>query len=266
MALDNFQFIRLEYDPEKIATITLTRADKHNAFNEHVIVELTAGFAKVKAESASLLILQAEGKSFSAGADLDWMRRMAEYDFQQNVADANGLANMLHTLYSLPMPTIAKVQGSAYGGGVGLVACCDLVVASEQAKFCLSEVKLGLIPATISPYVIAAVGAKVARRLFLTAELFDAKQAHCWHLVSELAGLDELDDVVDQWIKQLQQNSPAAMTASKRLVNEVANKPITAELRQLTSERIAAARTSAQGREGVTAFLEKRLPNWTNCE
>ena len=262
MADKNFEFLRLEINGEGIAKLTLTRAEKHNAFNEHVIAELIDALQQIKGQ-AKLLVLQADGKSFSAGADLDWMKRMADFDFEQNVQDANGLANMLHALYTLPMPTIAKVQGNAYGGGVGLVACCDLVVASEQAQFCLSEVKLGLIPATISPYVIKAVGAKVARRLFVTAEVFNAEQAQRWNLVSEFVPVDHLDAAIDGWIEKIQKNSPAAITAAKHLIEEVSNHSLNEELIALTSRRIAEARVSPQGREGVKAFLEKRKPLWT---
>ena len=203
MTNKQFEFVQLKIDSDRVAQLTLIRADKHNAFNEHVIAALIDALKRVK-EEAKILVLQAEGKSFSAGADLDWMQRMADFSFEQNVQDANGLAAMLHALYTLPIPTVAKVQGNAYGGGVGLIACCDLVVASEHAKFCLSEVKLGLIPATISPYVIHAVGSKIARRLFVTAELFDATQARQWHLVTEVVRADQLDTAVQDWIKHLQ--------------------------------------------------------------
>lgn len=257
----DFQYIKLEINAEKIARLTLARPDKHNAFNETVIAEFTAALNQIK-EQARLCILQAEGKSFSAGADLDWMRRMAGYDFEQNLADANGLATMLHTLYSLPVPTIARVQGNAYGGGIGLIACCDIVVAVQHAQFCLSEVKLGLIPATISPYVVAAVGPRMARRLFLSAELFAAEQAQQWNLISELTQPADLDSAIEKWCVQLQKNSPTAMAAAKKLVTEVSGHAINQELGQLTSRRIAEARVSAQGREGVAAFLEKRSPHW----
>jgi len=256
-----FQFIKLEIDTDKVARLTLTRAEKHNAFNEHVIAELSTAL-DIVAKQARILVLQAEGKSFSAGADLDWMQRMASFDFAQNVQDANGLAVMLNRLHCLRIPSIAKVQGGAYGGGVGLVACCDIVVASDQARFCLSEVKLGLVPATISPYVIDALGAKVARRLFISAEVFNAEQAQQWNLVSEVVATENLDDVVQQWIRKLQNNSPAAIAAAKALVDEVAGRSITEEIMQITSRRIAEARASEQGKEGVQAFLEKRAPSW----
>ena len=262
MSENKFQFVRLDISVQGLATLTLARTDKHNAFNEHVIAEITTAVEIVRKEAA-LLVLQADGKSFSAGADLDWMRRMAEFDFEQNMQDANGLAQMLNALYTLPIPTIAKVQGSAYGGGVGLVACCDLVVASDNAKFCLSEVKLGLIPATISPYVVEAVGAKIAKRLFITAELFSAVQAQGWGLVTKVVTTDQLDEEIDTLVTVLTGNSPAAIAASKQLVDEVSGKTIDEEILTLTSKRIAEARVSRQGREGVAAFLDKRKPSWT---
>ena len=262
MSENKFQFVRLDISVQGLATLTLARTDKHNAFNEHVIAEITTAVEIVRKEAA-LLVLQADGKSFSAGADLDWMRRMAEFDFEQNMQDANGLAQMLNALYTLPIPTIAKVQGSAYGGGVGLVACCDLVVASDNAKFCLSEVKLGLIPATISPYVVEAVGAKTAKRLFITAELFSAVQAQGWGLVTKVVTTDQLDEEIDTLVTVLTGNSPAAIAASKQLVDEVSGKTIDEEILTLTSKRIAEARVSRQGREGVAAFLDKRKPSWT---
>lgn len=257
-----YQFIRLEID-NNVAWLTLARADKHNAFNEHVISEITDALKRVQdIDNIRALVLQAEGKSFSAGADLDWMKRMAAYDFEQNVEDANGLATMLNTLYRLPIPTIAKVQGSAFGGGIGLVACCDIALASSTAKFCLSEVKLGLIPATISPYVIAAVGEKIARRLFISAEVFNPSQALQWNLLTEVTAPEELDGAVTRWLEVFAANSTAAMIAAKQLAHDVAGQSIDPTLLDHTSRAIASARTSPQGREGVAAFLEKRKPSW----
>jgi len=258
-----YQFINLEIDNRGLASVTLNRADKHNAFNEVVIAEMTHALDEIKAnKDVRALILRAEGKSFSAGADLDWMRRMADYDFDQNVDDANGLARMLNTLHTLSIPTIARVQGSAFGGGVGLVACCDIAIAVDGAMFCLSEVKLGLIPATISPYVIAAMGERVCRRLFNSAEKFTAIQACQWGLISSVTTVDQIDAEIEQWLAQLLNNSPAAMAAAKQLVNSVANRPIDQAVIDETSHGIANARTSDQGREGVAAFLDKRKPSW----
>ncbi len=259
----SFQYLNLSIDGRGVARLVLQRADKHNAFNENVIAEITQALLEVKSSrNAHILVLQAAGKSFSAGADLDWMRRMADYNFEQNVKDANGLAMMLNTLYQLEIPTIAQVQGSAYGGGVGLVACCDIAIASEQAKFCLSEVKLGLIPATISPYVVKAMGEKVSTRLFMSAEIFNAEQAKHWNLVSEVVAHDQLGDETEAWIEGLFKNSPDAMASSKQLVRSVVGRPIDEAVIEETSRGIASARTSNQGREGVKAFLEKRKPQW----
>lgn len=263
MSEGKYQYLSISFEQD-IATLTLQRAEKHNAFNEHVIAEITQALLEISnTSSVKVLVFQAEGKSFSAGADLDWMQRMADYDYEENVADANGLAIMLHTLYTMPMPTIAKVQGSAFGGGIGLVACCDIAIASTEAKFCLSEVKLGLIPATISPYVIAAMGQRIALRLFMSAELFSANQAKEWQLVHERCSPELLDDEVATWIKKLEKNSPAAMQSAKQLVRDVAGTSLDDDLIRHTSEEIAKARMSKQGREGVSAFLEKRQPNWS---
>ncbi|GGZ97547.1 gamma-carboxygeranoyl-CoA hydratase [Arenicella chitinivorans] len=255
--------IRLDIDTQGVATVTLTRAEKHNAFDDTVIADLTAVFTQLdRNDDVRVVVLAAEGKSFSAGADLGWMQRMASYTEAENHADAMALATMLHCLYSLSKPTIAAVQGAAFGGAVGLVSCCDMAVASDRASFCLSEVKLGLIPATISPYVIHAIGTRIARRYFLTAERFDAHQAKHMNLVHEVVSPNELDSTVTTLTKSLLSNSPAALTACKTLIDTVAAQPISAQLREDTSRRIAAIRVSEQGQEGLTAFLQKRAPNW----
>jgi len=255
--------VLLDIDARGIARVTLNRPDKHNAFNEHVIGSMHGAFKQVQAtKNVRALVLAAEGKSFSAGADLDWMQRMAHYDFADNVADAQALAAMLHALNTLPFPTIARVQGAAFGGGVGLVACCDLTVATNRTKFCLSEVKLGLIPATVGPYVVAAMGERAARRYFTTAEVISADQAQRHGLVSDVVDEGDLDQRIDALLEQLSANSPDAMAAAKQLVFDVTNRPIDEQLMRHTSEAIAKARCSAQGREGVRAFLEKRKPSW----
>ncbi len=250
-------------DERGVATVTLNRPDKHNAFNDQIIADLEAAFIRAgKSSDVRILVLAAEGKSFSAGADLGWMKRMADYDYADNLRDAEGLASMLKTLNFLPKPTIAKVQGASFGGAVGLVACCDLVVASDKASFCLSEVKLGLIPATISPYVIAALGERAARRYFITAERFSAETAEGLGLVTKLSTAESLAADTDELVTQLLNNGPEAMILSKRLVQDVANKTISNELIKDTSERIAAARVSAEGQEGLKAFFEKRTAAW----
>ncbi|TQV66173.1 enoyl-CoA hydratase/isomerase family protein [Exilibacterium tricleocarpae] len=255
--------VLMDIDARGVATITLNRADKHNAFDDAVIALLTRRFEAAAADKqVRAVVLAATGKSFSAGADLAWMQRMAGYSYEENRRDADALAQMLNTLNTLPKPTIARVQGAAFGGAVGLVGCCDMAVASRSASFCLSEVKIGLIPATISPYVIAAMGARAARRYFITAERFSAATAAGLGLVSEAVEAAQLDPVIDQWLEHILANSPAAIVAAKQLIADIGDRPITESLIADTSERIARIRVSAQGQEGLQAFLEKRKPNY----
>lgn len=250
-----------------VATIQLNRPEKHNAFDEHTITALEKAFQKASADPmAKVVVLCAEGKSFSAGADLNWMKRMVEYDYQDNLKDAQSLASMLKTLNFMPKPTIARVQGNAFGGAVGLVACCDIAIATENTQFSLSEVKLGLIPATISPYVIAAMGQRAARRYFLTGEIFSSQEATSLGLVSKITTADSLDTTVKTVIKQLLANSPNAIQEAKKLVFDVANQPIDDTLIQDTSKRIAEIRISQQGQEGLNAFLEKRTAQWEGSD
>ncbi len=245
------------------ATLWLNRPELHNAFDDGLIGELDSALAVLAADSAIRVVLLAgRGKSFSAGADLAWMKRMAGYSADENEADAQKMAEMLHRLSSLPKPTIALVQGAAMGGGVGLVAACDIAFAAEDAQFALSEVRLGLIPAAISPYVIAAIGPRAARRYFLTAERFDARQALGLGLVSAVVPPAALGTEADKLADILCQNGPAAMAEAKRLIADVTDRPIDAALRTETAGRIARQRASAEGREGVAAFLEKRKPDW----
>lgn len=253
--------VRIEIE-NGIGTVLMDRPDRHNAFDEHVIAELTAGFARLGADdSVRAVVLRGAGKSFSAGADLDWMRRMAAYDEAANLADARALAALMRTIDTLPKPTVALVHGAAYGGGVGLVACCDIAIATEAAAFSLSEVKLGLIPAVISPYVVRAIGARAARRYFLTAERFDAVEARRLGLVHELAAGDGLEEAARQVLAALRGNGPAAVRAAKDLVGAVAGKA-PAEVEEDCARRIAAIRAGDEGKEGVAAFLEKRKPSW----
>jgi len=250
-------------DRRGVATVVLNRPDVHNAFDDALIAELTATLKSLEREdSARVVVLAAAGRSFSAGADLNWMKRMAEYSRMENVEDAVALAQLMQTLHRLAKPTIALVQGPAYGGGVGLVSCCDVAVASEQAHFCLSEVKLGLIPAVIAPYVVAAVGPRAASRYFVTAERFDAREALALGLVHEVVATDALEAARDRFVDALLKNAPQAMVEAKRLVKAVAWRRIEGDVLNDTAERIADRRASAEGREGVTAFLEKRKPAW----
>lgn len=250
-------------DARGIATVCLNRPQKHNAFDDVVIAELDAVFQSCADDSAvRLVILASEGKSFSAGADLGWMQRMASYSHEENQADARGLAEMLRKLNNMPQPTIARVQGAAYGGAVGLVACCDLAVGSEHAKFCLSEVKIGLIPATISPYVIAAMGQRAARRYFISAEVIDAVTAQQLGLLSEQCRAEELDLRVTELASTLLDNGPAAVRASKRLVLDYADRPIEGDLIEDSCKRIADIRVSEKGQAGLQAFLNKQSAPW----
>lgn len=250
-------------DERGVATVTLNKPEKHNAFDDTIIAELTRLFKQIDIDNkVRVMVLRAEGKSFCAGADLNWMKRMAQYSYEENLADANALANMLHSLHSLSKPTIARVQGAAFGGAVGLVACCDIAIGTKLSKFCLSEVKLGLIPATISPYVIDAIGARVARRYFMTAEVFSARRARRLGLLSEAVTQEEIDGEIEALVKHILSNGPEAVTAAKQLVFDVKDLEIGEELLEKTSLRIATARVSTEGQEGLSAFLEKRPAKW----
>jgi methylglutaconyl-CoA hydratase len=254
-------------DGRGVATLTLNRPDRHNAFDDALIAELTNALKRLAGRSdVRMVVLASTGRSFSAGADLDWMRRMATYSQEANLADAAALANMLHTLDRLPKPTIALVQGPAYGGGVGLTACCDTVIAAERATFCLSEVKLGLTPATISPYVINAMGARWARRYFVSAEVFSAARAQAIGLVHEVVAETVLEETKESLVKALLQGAPGAQADAKDLVFLAEGRPVDAALGQETGRRIAGRRASAEGREGLTAFLDKRAPAWRQAE
>ena len=246
-----------------VATVVLNRPEVRNAFNDEVIAELTQAFAALGQEpKVRAIVLMAEGPAFCAGADLNWMRRMADYSREENLADAEKLAFMLRTLYECPKPTIARVQGDVYAGGLGLVAACDMAVAVESAQFCVSEVKLGLIPATISPYVIRAIGARAAHRYFLTAERFGAAEAHRLGLVHAAVPADQLDTQVAELVGALTTNSPNAVRECKALVQHVAGRDITRLLIDHTVEGIADIRASDEGKEGVQSFLQKRKPGW----
>jgi methylglutaconyl-CoA hydratase len=248
---------------DKVATVTLNRPELRNAFNETTIAELAQAFDELgQDEAVRAVVLAANGPAFCAGADLNWMKKMAGYSQAENQADAMRLASMLRTIYFCPKPVVAKVQGDCYAGGVGLAAACDIVVASEAANFCLSEAKLGLIPATIAPYVIKAMGEQAARRYFLTAERFDAFEARRIGFAHEVVVPEALDTTVAAIVKALVNNSPNAVREAKKLVREVAGVPIDDAMLADTAERIAAIRASGEGREGVASFLEKRKPNW----
>lgn len=254
-----------ELDPRRgVATLTLNRPQLHNAFDDALIAQLTAALRGLEADpGVRMVVLAARGKSFSAGADLNWMRRMADYTEQQNLEDARRLAELMRTLDGLAKPTVARVQGPAFGGGVGLVACCDIALAAETASFSLSEARLGLIPAVISPYVVRALGVRQARRYCVSAERFDAITAARIGLVHEVVPADQLDVRLEEILTTLAGNGPQAMGAAKDLVRQVADRPLDADTIEETARRIARVRAGAEGREGVSAFLEKRKPAWT---
>ena len=248
---------------DRIGHVTLNRPDLRNAFNEQSIAELALAFDELgRNELVRAIVLGANGPAFCAGADLNWMKKMAGYSDSENRADAMRLADMLRTIYTCPKPVVAKVQGDCYAGGMGLVAACDVVVSVDTANFCLSEVKLGLIPATISPYVIKAMGEQAARRYFLTAERFDAKEAHRIGFAHEIVPAADLDTKVAGIVQALANNSPNAVREAKKLVREIAGEPVTEALLEDTANRIAGIRASLEGREGVASFLEKRRPSW----
>ena len=250
---------------DKVATVTLNRPELRNAFNEHTIAELALAFDELgRSDTVRAIVLAANGPSFCAGADLNWMKKMAGYSHDENQQDAMRLADMLRTIYLCPKPTVARVQGDCYAGGMGLVAACDIVVAADTVGFCLSEVKLGLIPATISPYVIKAMGEQAARRYFITAERFDSAEARRIGFAHEVVAADALDATVAGIVKALVNNSPNAVKEAKTLVREVVGQNVDDTLLADTAGRIAAIRASLEGREGVASFLEKRKPTWLN--
>lgn len=250
-------------DERGVVNLTLNRPEQHNAFDDVLIAELTGALKRLGDEpGVRAVVLTGAGRSFSAGASLDWMRRMASLSLEENIADAAGLAGLMHTLDRLRKPTVALVQGAAYGGGVGLVACCDIAIASERASFCLSEVRLGLTPATISPYVINAIGPRWARRLFQTAEVFNAERAREIGLVQDVVSEAELATAGEAVLSALLQGAPVAQADAKDLIFLCEGRPVDAELREETGRRIAARRASAEGQEGISAFLDKSTPAW----
>jgi methylglutaconyl-CoA hydratase len=246
-----------------VARVYLDRPDVRNAFNDGVIGELTRTFADLGADaSLRCIVLGGHGKAFCAGADLNWMRAMAGYSWEQNRADAQALADMLWTIYSCPVPVVGRIHGDCYAGGLGLAAVCDVLVAADGVQFCLSEAKLGLLPATIGPYVVRAMGEQAARRWFITAERFSAAQAQAMGFVHELVVPEALDTKVDELVAALVANGPMAVRACKKLVQDVGGRDIDAGLRAETARRIADIRASDEGREGIQSFLGKRAPNW----
>jgi len=246
-----------------VARVFLNRPEVRNAFNSDVIAELTAAFRTLGADDTlRAIVLGGHGKAFCAGGDLNWMRAMAGYSWEENHRDAGALADMFWTIDQCPLPVIGRLHGDCYAGGVGLAAVCDMLVVAEGMHFCLSEAKIGLLPGTIGPYVLRAMGERAARRWFTTAERIPAAEAHRIGFAHECVAPEALDATVQQLVDALLANGPQAVKASKRLVLDLAGRPVTAELRDDTARRIADIRASAEGKEGVSAFLEKRAPAW----
>ena len=246
-----------------VARLTLDRPEVRNAFDDALIRELQSAFERLASDrDVRVVVLAGNGPAFCAGADLNWMKRMAGYGYAENLADAQALATMLATLDRLPQPTIARVHGPAFAGGTGLVAACDIAVGTPEAKFCFSEAKLGLSPATISPYVIRAIGERMARRYFLTAEVFGAEEAHRIGLLSALVSPSDLDNEVSSLVKHLLAGGPDAHVKIKDLIRTVSGRQVDDALSADTAKRIAEIRVSPEGREGIASFLEKRRASW----
>jgi len=250
-------------DASGTATVTLNRPQVHNAFDDALIAALIATFEGLAGNPAvRVIVLRGAGQSFSAGGDLNWMRRMASYSHDENMADAAELGRLMSTLDTLPKPTIARVHGAVFAGGIGLVACCDIAVADQETIFCVSETRLGLVPAVISPYLVRAMGQRAARRYFLTAERFTAADAKRLGLIHEAAPAGELDQMIEEVVAALREGGAGAQVRSKRLIAEVADRPVDASVIDLTVRAIAAARASEEAREGLAAFFAKRKPRW----
>lgn len=248
-------------DKRGVCTVTLNRPDKHNAFDGALVKSLIETLTKIeKDKKIRIVILTGEGETFSSGADLNWMQSMVKYTHKQNVDDATQLAKLMHTLYSLGKPTIAKVNGSAFGGALGLIACCDFAIANTKALFAFTEVKLGIVPAVISPYVVNAIGSRLANQLFLSAEVIAIDEALECGLIDEAADIKFLDKTVTAYVDQLLIGGPEAQKECKKLTRKLNNIPD--DIQKYTTELIASIRTSKEGQEGLNAFLEKRKPKW----
>ncbi len=250
-----------------VGRLKLNRPERHNALDEQLIHDAHRAFDLLAGNPAvRVIVLCSDGPSFCAGADLEWMKRASHLDGQANFNDARQLAALLYAIATCPKPVVARVQGSAYGGGVGMISVCDIAIGVEGAQFALTEVRLGIAAATISPYVLAAIGARQARRLVLTGERFDAHRAKGYGLLHEVVAADQLDAEVDRVIALLLLGGPAAQAAVKDLIRDVEGEPLSRELTDATARRLAEIRASREGREGITAFLEKRKPNWVPVE
>ncbi|QXW47217.1 gamma-carboxygeranoyl-CoA hydratase [Pseudomonas amygdali] len=263
MTSTSFATIELITDPRGFATLWLNRPDKNNAFNAQMIRELILALDQVQSDaSLRFLLVSGRGRHFSAGADLAWMQQAAELDYNTNLDDARELAELMYSLAKLKIPTLAVVQGAAFGGALGLISCCDMAIAAADAQFCLSEVRIGLAPAVISPFVVQAIGERAARRYALTAERFDGQRAQQMGLIAECYPAADLQARTQEWVDNLLLNSPQAMRVSKELLREVGSGELTPALRRYCESAIARIRTSAEGQEGLRAFLQKRTPGW----
>ena len=261
--MNDSSFFIVERQGNGVCTISLNRPDIHNAFDDRLIGDLTECLERLGADgTARAVVLTGKGRSFSAGADLNWMRRSADYGEDENLADARALAKLMTTLNTLPKPTIAKINGAALGGGVGLVCCCDIAIASDRAKFGTTEVRLGIMPSVIGPYVVAAIGPRHARRIMLTGERFDATEALRIGLVHQVEPASDLDQAVNTVLDGILEGGPKAIQATKALVQDIAGRPINADLVDETANRIARLRSTEEAKEGLGAFLEKRPPDW----
>lgn len=261
--MTDFTTIELEIDPRGFATLWLNRPERNNAFNAEMIRELVLAIDQVQLDkSFRFLLLRGRGRHFSAGADLAWMQQSAKLDFEANLADARELAELMYSLYHLKLPTLAVVQGAAFGGAVGLIACCDMAIGAHDAQLSLSEVRIGLAPAVISPFLVKAIGERATRRYSMTGERFSGERARELGLLSETYDGAELNDSLHGWIDTLLLNSPQAMRASKDLMREASSVLLSPALRRYTENAIARIRVSPEGQEGLNAFLEKRKPKW----
>lgn len=252
--------IIIDRNPNGAYTLSLNRPDRHNAFNAELIDELLSALQQINTDiDARVLIVTGKGKSFSAGADLDWMRASAQYDEAENRADANKLAQLMRTLYELKVPTIARINGPAYGGGLGLIACCDIAIAVASAQFAFTEVRLGLVPAVIAPYILQAIGLRQTRRLFLSAEPFTSSEAHHIGLVHEISADDKLDERVQHQVGHLLKAGPVALQQCKRMLQQLSN---TTQMESDLVNLIASLRSSPEAQQGMAAFFDKRQPPW----
>lgn len=251
---------------ERLIRVVMSRPEVHNAFNEHLIADLSDVFREIARDAERpgrmrVVVFTGDGKSFSAGADLSWMRKMVDYTFEENMEDSLALAELMHLIYTCPVPTVARVNGPAIGGGVGLLSACDFAFASDRATFSLSEVKLGIVPACIAPYVIGRIGQRAARELFLTGERFDAQKALNIGLVNRVAAHDDLDEKIAELTQRLGTSGPQALKMAKELIREVPAMPPDV-YKKYTAEMIARLRVSDEAQEGIRAFFDKRKPSW----